>query len=61
MKNLGALVLTGYSDKKPLAVKQIDQSFAASKRFKVGEVKRDSKGMPIQGVTAVTVKDVLPM
>ena len=59
---MGPLVLTGMpQEKKALAVKQIDKTFTQCKRFKVGDPKRDARGVPIKNVTAVTVKDVLPL
>jgi len=56
------LVYTGApaSDTKA-AVEQIEQTFAASERLKVGMSKLDSFGAPVPGVTAVAVKEILPM
>ena len=58
---MGPLVLTGMVEKKALAVKQIDKTFTQVKRFKVGDPKRDARGAPIRGVTAVTVRELLPL
>ena len=58
---MGPLVLTGMSEKKALAVKQIEKTFTQVKRFKVGDPKRDARGVQIKGVTALTVKEVLPL
>ena len=58
---MGPVVLTGMTEKRNLAVKQIERTFTACKRFKVGDPKRDARGVQIKGVTAVTVKNVLPL
>lgn len=58
---LEPLVLTGESDKKSLAIKQISETFERAKRIKVGCPKLDQRGRPIKNITAVSVKDILPL
>ena len=43
------------------AVEQIERTFTASKRIKVGCMKLDAFGNEVPGVTAVSVKEVLPL
>ena len=54
-------VFTNQSEKRNLAVKQIRETFERSKMIRVGAQKTDANGRAIKGVTAVAVKDVLPM
>ena len=56
-----AIVFTGQAEKRNAAIKQIKETFEQSKEIYVGAQKLDHRGRPIKGVTAVTVKDVLPM
>lgn len=57
----GLSVLTGMPEKRTLAIKQIEKTFQQCKRFKVGDPKKDFRGNVVPGVTAVNVKDILPM
>ena len=53
--------MSGQFEKRKLAVKQILETFERSKDIKVGAQKVDARGKPIKGVTAVAVKEILPM
>ena len=52
---------TGQAEKRGLAIKQINETFVRSSEIKVGAQKIDQRGRAINGVTAVSVKDILPM
>ena len=54
-------VLTGQSEKRSTAIKHIQRTFEASKEIKVGSQKIDHRGRVVKGVTAVSVKKVVPM
>ena len=54
-------VFTGQPEKRNLAVKQIKETFERSKMIKVGAPKIEASGRVMKGVTAVSVKDLLPM
>ena len=56
-----AIVFTGQAEKRNAAIKQIRETFEQSREIEVGVQKVDHRGRPIKGVTAVAVKDVLPM
>lgn len=50
-----------HASETKLAVEQIERTFAASKRIKVGCAKLDQYGNEIPGVTAVAVQEILPL
>jgi hypothetical protein len=55
--------MTGQSGEENtrLAIAQIEQTFEASSRIKVGQTKLDQYGNEVVGVTAVAVKEILPL
>ena len=54
-------VLTGQTEKRNLAIKQINETFSKSNEIQVGTSKMDQRGRAIKGVTALSVKDITPM
>jgi hypothetical protein len=56
------MVYTGASEANTKqATSQIEQTFVASQKFKVGCKKLDHLGQVVPGVTAVSVKDIFPL